>query len=154
MRIIGTVFSALVLGAAVALSGSAYAGDGGAAIAERQALMKLQGVAAGTIKAAIDSKDPARIKAAEGAARALAFSAKAIPTMFPKGSDEKAGKTAALAKIWDDPEGFKKAADALGARAAELADALKDGDPAKAMAAFGAAGKDGCGACHGTYRTK
>ncbi len=156
MRISGSAVSALAVGIAIALApiGSAVAGEGGAAITERQALMKLQGVAFASIKAAIDSKDAGRIKAAEGAARALSFSAHAIPTMFPKGSDEKAGKTAALAKIWDDPAGFKKAADALSPLAATLADALKEGDPAKALAAFGATGKEGCGGCHGTYRAK
>lgn len=66
----------------------------------------------------------------------------------------KAGKTAALDKIWADPAGFKKAADALGAEAMKLADALKSGDPAAAMAAFGATGKEGCGGCHGAYRAK
>ncbi|HEY7609919.1 MAG TPA: cytochrome c [Alphaproteobacteria bacterium] len=156
MRILGTAISALALAAAVALApiGAAIAGDGAAAITERQALMRLQGAAAGAIKSAIDSKDPARLKQVEGAARALTFSATAIPTMFPKGSDAKAGKTNALDKIWSDAPGFKKSADALGAAAAKLADALKSGDPAASLAAFGEVGKDGCGGCHGTYRAK
>lgn len=156
MTIFGTAASALALGLVVALApmGAAIAGEGAAAITERQALMKLQGAAAASIKGAIDSKDPARLKAAEGAARALAFSATAIPTMFPKGSDAKVGKTAALDKIWSDATGFKKTADALGSAAAKLADALRSGDPAASLAAFGAVGKEGCGACHGTYRAK
>jgi cytochrome c556 len=154
MRIFGTAFSALVLGATLALSGSAYAGDGAAAITERQALMKLIGASFGSIKADIDSKDPARIKAAEGRARAIANAGNAIPTMFPAGSDEKAGKTAALPKIWSDMDGFKKAAAGLTAEATKLADALKGGDPAAALAAFGATGKEGCGTCHGAYRAK
>ena len=156
MRFFGSTISALALGAVIALApvGAAMAGDGAAAITERQALMKLQGAAAASIKAAIDSKDPARIKAAEGAARALTYSAHAIPTMFPKGSDSKAGKTAALDKIWADPAGFKKAAEHMGTLAGTLADALKSGDPAASLAAFGAIGKEGCGGCHGTYRAK
>ena len=156
MRILGTMTAALALGAAVAFApvGAALAGDGAAAITERQALMKLQGAAFGAIKAAIDSKDAARIKQMEGAARALSFSATAIPTMFPKGSDDKAGKTAALPKIWEDAAGFKKAADTMGALATKLADALKSGDAAASLAAFGAVGKDGCGGCHGAYRVK
>ncbi len=151
-----TAASALALGLAVAFApiGVAVAGEGGAAITERQALMKLIGASFGSIKMAIDSKDAGQIKAAEGRARAIAFAANAIPTMFPKGSDMKAGKTAALDKIWADPAGFKKAADALGAEAMKLADALKSGDPAAAMAAFGATGKEGCGGCHGAYRAK
>ncbi|MFO0988592.1 MAG: cytochrome c [Alphaproteobacteria bacterium] len=152
----GTAVSALALGLAAALApmGAAIAGEGAAAITERQALMKLIGTSFGSIKAAIDSKDAAQIKAAEARARAIAFSAAAIPTMFPKGSDAKAGKTAALDKIWADPAGFKKAADDFGAATTKLADALKSGDAAAALAAFGAVGKDGCGACHGPYRAK
>ena len=155
MKIRGTSFvAALALGTSAALAqiGVCFAGEGGAAITERKALMRLQGAAAGAIKAAIDSKDAARMKLVEGSARALAFSARAIPTMFPKGSDATAGETKALEKIWADPEGFKKAADAMGAAAAKLADALKSGDPAASLAAFGAVGKEGCGGCHGAYR--
>lgn len=156
MRIFGTMTAALALGAAVALApvGAALAGDGAAAITERQALMKLIGASFGSIKADIDSKDAARIKGAEGRARAIANAANAIPTMFPKGSDDKAGKTAALAKIWEDQAGFKKAAESMGMSATKLADALKGGDAAAALAAFGAVGKDGCGGCHGAYRVK
>ena len=152
----GTAVSALAIGLAAALApmGAAIAGEGGAAITERQALMKLVGASFGSIKAAIDSKDPAQIKAAEGRARAIAFSANAIPTMFPAGSDMKAGKTAALEKIWSDMAGFKKASEALGATATKLADALKSGDAAASLAAFGAVGKEGCGGCHGAYRAK
>jgi cytochrome c556 len=154
MKMFGTAVSALAFGAALALStvGASLAGEGGDAITERKALMRLQGAAAGAIKAAIDSKDPARLKQAEGSARALAFSSRAIPTMFPKGSDAKAGETKALDKIWADAAGFKKAADTMGMLATALADALKEGDAGKALAAFGAIGKDGCGGCHGAYR--
>jgi len=156
MRILGTTISALALGAAIALApvGAAMAGDGAAAITERQALMKLIGASFGSIKADIDSKDAARIKAAEGRARAIANAANAIPTMFPKGLDSSAGKTAALEKAWSDAAGLKKAAEGMGMAATKLADALKGGDAAAALAAFGAVGKDGCGGCHGTYRAK
>ena len=150
MRIMGTAFSTLVL--AAALGGGAAAHEPADAIRDRRALMKLQGAAAGAIKLAIDSKDATRLKQVEGAARALTFSSRAIPTMFPKGSDSKAGETKALDKIWTDTAGFKKAADNMGSLAAALADALKEGDGAKSMAAFAALGKDGCGGCHGTYQ--
>jgi cytochrome c556 len=156
MRIFGTTTAALALAATIALAPmcAAIAGEGGAAITERQALMKLIGASFGSIKAAIDSKDAAQIKMAEGRARAIANAANAIPTMFPKGSDSKAGKTAALAKIWEDPAGFKKAAERMGATVTKLADALKSGDAAASLAAFGAVGKEGCGGCHGAYRAK
>jgi len=152
MRLSGTAVL-LVLGAFSAVAiGTSFAGEGMDAITERKALMRLQGAAAGSIKAALDSKDPARLKQVEGAARALAFSSRAIPTLFPKGSDSKAGETKALDKIWTDPAGFKAAADNMGKLATALADALKSGDPAASLAAFAALGKDGCGGCHGSYQ--
>jgi cytochrome c556 len=156
MKIFGTSVAAIAIGAAALLAplGAANAGEGAAAITERQALMKLVGASFGSIKAAIDSKDAAQIKAAEARARAIAFAAGAIPTMFPQGSDAKAGKTAALDKIWTDSAGFKKAAETMGATATKLADALKSGDAAAALAAFGEVGKEGCGGCHGAYRAK
>jgi cytochrome c556 len=116
--------------------------------------MKLIGASFGSIKGAIDSKDAAQIKAAEGRARAIAAASAVVPSMFPAGSDMKAGKTAALDKIWSDMAGFKKAAGDLGATAMKLADALKSGDAAASLAAFGAVGKEGCGGCHGAYRAK
>lgn len=146
--------TALALGVSVALAGGAAAQSAADEIAQRQALMKLIGASFGSIKAAIDSKDAAQIKGAEGRARAIAAASAVIPSMFPKGSDSKAGKTAALDKIWADEAGFKKAAGDLGATATKLADALKGGDAAAALAAFGAVGKDGCGGCHGAYRAK
>ncbi len=139
---------------AMAPLGAAWAGEGAAAIVERQALMKLQGASAGAIKAAIDSKDAARLKQVEGNARALAASSAAIPTRFPRGSDSKAGKTAALPVIWEKPADFKKAADGMGAEATALAEALKAGDVAAATAQFGKLGQMGCGGCHNTFRQK
>jgi cytochrome c556 len=146
--------SALALGVTMAMAGGAAAQAPAASITERQAMMKLIGASFGSIKADIDSKDAARIKAAEGRARAIAAAPAALATMFPPGSDSKAGKTAALDKIWQDSAGFAKAASNLAATATKLADALKTGDAAASLAAFGAVGKDGCGNCHGTYRAK
>jgi cytochrome c556 len=151
MKTLATVFA---LGVAVAMGGSASAQSAADEIAQRQALMKLIGASFGSIKGAIDSKDAAQIKAAEGRARAIAAASAVVPTMFPPGSDMKAGKTAALDKIWSDAAGFKKAAGALGMTAAKLADTLKSGDAAASLAAFGAVGKEGCGGCHGAYRAK
>jgi len=154
MRTFGIAVSTLMFGAVVAMSGTALAQAPAASITERQAMMKLIGATFGSIKADIDSKDAARIKAAEGRARAIAAAPAALATMFPPGSDSKAGKTAALDKIWQDSAGFAKAANDLAATATKLADALKSGDAAASLAAFGAVGKDGCGACHGAYRAK
>lgn len=157
MKVFGTSFTAaLALGAVAVMAqlGTALAQDGATSIIQRQALMKLQPANGVAIKAAIDSKDAKRMSAAANQAAALEFAARAIPTMFPKGSDGKAGKTNALDKVWSDPAGFKKAADNMGSLAKSLGDALKSGDAAKAMAAFATLGKEGCGGCHGSYRAK
>lgn len=157
MRMSGhaTAMAALIgLAAALAPAGGALAGDGAAAITERQALMSLMPGNLMVIKMAIDSKDAKRMEAASKQADALAAAGQAIPTMFPKGSDMKAGKTAALDKIWADEAGFKKSAGTLSDKAKELSAALKGGDAAKALAAFAAMGKDGCGGCHGAYPAK
>ncbi len=145
-----------MLGAAMAVAqiGPALAGEGAAAIAERQALMKLQGGNMSAISLAINSGDVARLKQVEGNARALAASGGVVSTMFPKGSDAKAGKTAALPAVWDKPADFKKAGDALSTEAAALAELLKAGDLDKAKSQFGRVGAVGCGGCHNAYRAK
>jgi cytochrome c556 len=153
---IRSILTAGVLGAALGAAsfGPALAGEGAAAIAERQALMKLIGGNMSALKLAIDSKDAARLKQVEGNARAIAAAGGAIPTMFPKGSDSKAGKTAALPAIWDKAADFKKASEALSTEATALAEAVKAGDAAKAASQFGRLGSVGCGGCHNTYRAK
>ncbi|MCW5773537.1 MAG: cytochrome c [Rhodospirillaceae bacterium] len=156
MRNLRKSIAAAALGAAMAAAplASALAGDGAAAITERQALMDLLPGNLMVIKMAIDSKDAKRMTAAAKQAGAIEHAAHAIPTMFPKGSDMKAGKTGALDKIWSDEAGFKKAADVLAEKAKALGEALKGGDAGKALAAFGTMGKEGCGGCHGAYRAK
>jgi cytochrome c556 len=149
-----TLLAGAIAALFVAAAAPAAAGEGAAAIVERQALMKLIGANFGSTKQAVDSKDAARLKQAEGNARAIAAAAAAIPTMFPKGSDAKAGKTAALPAVWDKAADFQKAAQTMGGEAAALADALKAGDPQKAAAQWGQLAKAGCGGCHDTFRAK
>jgi cytochrome c556 len=61
----------------------------------------------------------------------------------------KTGDTAAAPKIWEDPNGFKAAAEKLAADAQKLRLQVKDAETFKT--AFGEVTKN-CNACHQTYR--
>lgn len=119
-------------------------------IAQREALMDLQGAAAAGIQAALKAGDTAT---AGKLATALHNSAHVIPTFFEKGTGPEAGKTRALPVIWEKWDDFKAAAAALGDAADKLAAAGKAGDAAAANAAFGELGR-ACGSCHNTFRSR
>lgn len=127
------------------------AGSGAQAITERQAVMKLIGGNMGGIKNSIAAGDAKSVQAAAGA---IANVAPLIPSLFPKGSGAEAGKTKALAKIWEDESGFKGAAEKLAAEAGALAKAAGGGDMKAVGAQFAKMGKEACGGCHQTYRAK
>ena len=54
--------------------------------------------------------------------------------------------------VWEKPDEFAAKANNMAGLAAKLEAAAKSGDQAATMAAFAALGKDGCGACHSTFR--
>jgi cytochrome c556 len=88
------------------------------------------------------------------AAETLANNSKKIADLFPKGTGaaDGVGQTHALMEIWGDWNGFKAAADNMGALAAKLADVAKSGDKAAMSAQFEQLAKDGCGGCHTKFR--
>lgn len=157
MRILKTrhLAAAVVAGSLVALSSTSVgAASGAEMLALRKAVM--QSIAAhfrGTV-AAIKSGDSKRIQAAARQAQAINTLSKGIVILTPRGSGASAGKTRALPKIWQDWDGYKKAAANLTEETAKLVTALKSGDAKAAMAQFARTGKMGCGGCHGTYRAK
>jgi cytochrome c556 len=82
-------------------------------------------------------------------AEALAATADQVSKVFP--SDSATGKTRALPLIWQEPEKFQKATEAIRAATGQLRDAVKGGD----KAAIGQAMKpvfDACKGCHDRYR--
>lgn len=84
-------------------------------------------------------------------AKAMANIALIVPTIFPEGSGE--GKTEALAKIWEQPEEFKKAMDKFVNAANGFANATSSGD----MSAVGPAIKElggSCKGCHDDFKKK
>jgi cytochrome c556 len=128
----------------------APAGDGPAAadlVAARQAAYRLSAATFVSIKGAIDRGDT--VEAQEAPARALAGWARALPAMFPPGSD--APPTQALPAVWSDRAGFEARAAAYAAAADRLAALAAAGDKLGFAAQWGEVRKR-CAACHDGYR--
>lgn len=159
MRGIGKVISLNILAImalAVCANGQlASAADGKEAIEKRVSLMK-NGILKNYLYAknfVNDGKGTAPGVFAH--AHLLNDAVKQIVALFPKGTgrgdyDDKI--TRALPKIWEDWDGFKKAADALEHESAKLAEVAAAGDKDAIAAQFGQVGKIGCGGCHKSYR--
>ena len=135
---------------AFALAGTAALAD---PIADRQALMKANGKAAGMIAPIVKGEKPFDAEVVLAALTTLNENAQKIDVaaLFPAGSD-KGGETTASPKIWEDMADFQARMDKFKADAAAAAAApAKDLDALKAQ--FEALGKN-CGGCHETYRIK
>ncbi len=142
--------SALLLGTAVAsASGSkpAAPSDASGAIAGRQAAFRMSGALIGGMKGVVERGDDVASQAF--AARAIASWAKALPGMFPAGSD--IAPSNALPAVWTDRAGFEAKAADYAAAATKLADLAKAGDKAGFATQFAELGKT-CGACHSSFR--
>jgi len=63
-------------------------------------------------------------------------------------------KTHAKPEIWSDRAHFEADAKQLAEKARSLVAAVESGNRDATKQAFGATGKDGCGACHDAFRTK
>ena len=119
-------------------------------IAQRKAVMSLQGAAAIGIVTAMKAGDAATVAKLAGP---LGRSAAVIPSLFDKGTGPEAGQTKALPAIWEKWDDFKAAAAKLGTESAKLAEVAKGGDNAAIGAQFGALAKT-CDGCHDTFRAK
>ena len=116
-------------------------------IAGRQAALRLSAATFGSMKGAIDRGDD--VKSQASAARALTSWARALPGMFPAGSN--GAPTHALPTVWSDRAGFERAAAAYAAAADTLATVAAAGDK-PGFAAQWAVTRKTCGACHDSYR--
>jgi len=154
-----SVMKSRVLGVALALvvasgSGAALAQDKETVLKNRQATMKEQGKDVGAVKAYIEGKgDLAQAKAG---ATNLTQTTKKIPDLFPPGTGgpNPTGDYVAKPVIWTDWEKFLEAQKAAASKAEALLVAVNGGDKAAIEAAFNDLGKNGCGACHTTFREK
>lgn len=119
-------------------------------IAGRQAAYDMVGALTGTIAAGVKAgADTAQYKES---AEALAGWGKAIPGMFPAGT-ETGHNTKARAEVWSDRAGFEKAAANLSEAAEKLATVAASGDKAAFADQFKATAGT-CGACHRSYRAR
>ena len=149
-----SMVAAAVICALAAAGGAAPAQDKETVIKNREALMKGQGKDLGSIKAYIDGKgDQAQ---AESGAVGLTESIRKIPDAFPPGSGGPSpdGKFAAKPAIWSDWNKFLDAQKSSVSKADVLLAAIKSGNKATIETAFSDLGKNGCGACHETFREK
>jgi len=120
-------------------------------VADRQALMKANGKAAGQLAAVAKGEQPFDAAAVLAALQTLNDDAQKLDmALFPAGSDT--GDTTASPKIWEDPAGFQAQIDKFKAdTAAAVASPPVDVDGVKA--ALGAIGAN-CASCHETFRVK
>jgi cytochrome c556 len=154
-----TVAKVWVIGAALAIlvggaSGMALAQDKETVLKNRQATMKEQGKDIGAVKAYLDGKgDLAQAKAG---ATNLTQTTKKIPELFPPGTGgpNPTGDYAAKPVIWTDWNKFLDAQKAAASKADALLVAVSSGDKTAIETAFNDLGKNGCGACHTTFREK
>ena len=121
-----------------------------AIVAGRQAAYDLQGSIADSMKRAVDTG--ADVKPYADGAKAMAAWGRAIPGMFPAGT-ETAHNTKAQPAVWSDRAGFEKAAANFTDSADKLSAAAATGDKAAFADAFKATAGT-CGACHRTFRVR
>ena len=139
------VMSALAAGAMV--GGATIALAQADVIKQRQDNRKETAATMRSIKGVIDAKGDVKTQAF--AAGAIAAWARALPGLFPAGSD--GGTTKALPTVWSDRAGFEKAAATLATEAGKLADLAKTGDQAAFATQWGVV-RGACSACHDKYR--
>jgi cytochrome c556 len=78
-----------------------------------------------------------------------------LQQLFPEGTDKAAGlETAALPAIWEKWSDFEQVAMRFQEETAKLAEVAEAGDAAAIGQQLGVVGKEGCGACHETFREK
>lgn len=153
MRRTKSLFTLLAAGLLIAAPLAAQA-DPAEIIDERQEFMKGLGQQLGVARSYVQDGEGTAADVAE-AARTIAERAGEIVALFPEGTGmhEVDIETGARPEIWEDPDDFAAKAEGLSEAAtsfAELAESTED--PAEIGAGMAALGRDGCGACHRTYR--
>jgi cytochrome c556 len=150
----GSMLTAALLCALLAVSVAPLAQDKEAVLKNRETLMKGQAKDLGSVKAYTDGKGD--LAQAETGAANLTQSTKKIPDVFPPGSGGTSsdGKYSTKPDIWSDWNKFLDVQKTATAKADTLLVAVKSGDKAAIQTAFGDLGKNGCGACHETFREK
>ena len=149
-----SMLTAALICALTAISVAAPAQDKEAVIKNREALMKGQGKDLGSVKAYTEGKGD--LAQAEASAVNLTQTIRKIPDAFPPGTGgtDSDGKFATKPAIWSDWDKFIDAQKNAASKADALLVAVKSGNKTAVETAFGDLGKNGCGACHETFREK
>ena len=149
-RMLGLLLTIAVAGSAAVAS----AQDKDAIVKDRQAAMKQQGKDLGTVKAFLTGK--ADQAAAVAAATSLTKTTAKIPDLFPPGSGAPSpgGDYQPKPTVWTDWNKFLAVQKIAVAKADALLTAVRAGDKSAIQTAFADFGKNGCGACHTTFREK
>lgn len=135
----------------------AWAADEPVNIAKyRQNFMKANSAHLGMIAAVVKGEVSLTDELA-GNAQALAEMGEMLSAnlqqLFPEGSGKTADvKTRALPAIWEKWSEFEQVAMTFQEEAAKLAEVAQGGDMAAIAQQVGVVGKQGCGACHDTFR--
>lgn len=134
---------------ALALAGTAAFAD---PVADRKALMKANGKAAGQLSAIAKGEQPFDAAAVLAALTTINENAQKIDVaaLFPAGTDK--GDTTASPKIWEDMAGFQAKVDKFKTDSAAATTAPPQ-DVEALKATLGAVGSN-CGGCHETFRIK
>ena len=144
--VLGSLAVAIAIGVAAAQSPQPEATG---IVAERQKLMKANGDAWKNIQ---DKTKAGNVADAAADADTLAQNSTKIPALFPAGSLEGMGKTAAKPEIWQKWPEFEAAAKNMGTEAAKLRDTAKTNDKMAMEAAVKDFGGKACGSCHRPFR--
>jgi cytochrome c556 len=150
------VGTALVL---LAASTAAFAADEPANVVKyRQTFMKGNSAHLGMI-AAIMKGEVSLTDEIAGNAQALAEMGEMLSAnlqqLFPEGTGKGSDvKTVALPAIWEKWSEFEQIAMRFQEESAKLAEVAEGGDMAAIGQQVGVVGKEGCGACHETFREK
>lgn len=136
------------------VAGAALGQNKDAVVKNREALMKEQAKDMGAVKAYVEGK--ADLAQAEAGATDLTLTTKKIPDAFPPGTGgpDSEEKFATKPVIWTDWNKFLESQNTASSKADALLAAVKSGNKTAVETAFGDLGKNGCGACHETFREK
>jgi cytochrome c556 len=151
---IGTMLVLMTMGSTLA-----FAADEPANLVKyRQNFMKGNsahlGMIAALVKGEVSLTDELAPNAAALAEMGKMLSAN-LQQLFPEGTDKAAGlETAALPAIWEKWSDFEQVAMRFQEETAKLAEVAEAGDTAAIGQQLGVVGKEGCGACHETFREK
>jgi cytochrome c556 len=133
----------------------ASAQDKEAAVKERQGFMKRQGADLKYISDFAKGVAGDQAGAIDKAKDLLAVDPRILDLFVPgTSSADFPGKSNAKPEIWTDWDKFKAIPPILQAAEMKLVDAVTSGDKAAIGGAIGNVGKNGCGACHSTFREK